>query len=50
MTRNIGGDRQRLHDAFADTAREDFVGAAMAAARPRPGRTWSDDARPVLKT
>ena len=26
LMRGIDGDTQRLHDAFADTAREDFVG------------------------
>jgi protein-L-isoaspartate(D-aspartate) O-methyltransferase len=46
LMRGIDGDTQRLHDAFADTAREDFVGLP-----PWPlmghdlGRTWSDDAR-----
>ena len=26
LTHGLGGNTQRLHDAFADTAREDFVG------------------------
>ena len=46
LMRGIDGDTQRLHDAFADTAREDFVGLP-----PWPlmghdlGRAWSSDAR-----
>jgi protein-L-isoaspartate(D-aspartate) O-methyltransferase len=50
LMHGIGGDTQRLHDAFADTAREDFVGLP-----PWPlmghdlGRTWSDDARDLYQ-
>jgi len=50
LVRGIGGDTQRLRDAFADTAREDFVGLP-----PWPlighelGRAWSDDARELYQ-
>jgi len=50
LMHGIGGDTRRLRDAFADTAREDFVGLA-----PWPllghdlGRTWSDDARDLYQ-
>ena len=46
----IGGDTRRLRDAFAATAREDFVGAP-----PWPllghefGRVWSSDARDLYQ-
>ena len=50
LMHGMGGNTQRLHDAFADTAREDFVGLP-----PWPllghdlGRTWSDDARDLYQ-
>jgi protein-L-isoaspartate(D-aspartate) O-methyltransferase len=50
MVHGIGGDTQRLRDAFAATAREDFVGLP-----PWPllgsdlGRVWSDDPRELYQ-